>query len=278
MIIPLLKGAIEDTITMAKEEILELSDLRFFSLFLLTEFEVRDAVPLILEALTLHEDWPYQLFGDAATMMLPRILARFWDGDFESVDALVRNTELMEEMRRAAAETYIFLVRDGRITRDDAVERLRRHMRWAIDQNDGELASGLVLVMNTLAPAEAMDDIREAYCLELIHPFFINLEDVEKSVAGGREFVERQLERYPPTGMPDTIEELEGWAAFTEPPKPPAPEPRILPQVFAHADDALSAPLQGETTFEESRRNRIGRNDPCPCGSGKKYKKCCLRR
>jgi hypothetical protein len=20
----------------------------------------------------------------------------------------------------------------------------------------------------------------------------------------------------------------------------------------------------------------IGRNDPCPCGSGKKYKKCCM--
>ena len=23
--------------------------------------------------------------------------------------------------------------------------------------------------------------------------------------------------------------------------------------------------------------NKIGRNDPCPCGSGKKYKKCCGR-
>lgn len=22
--------------------------------------------------------------------------------------------------------------------------------------------------------------------------------------------------------------------------------------------------------------NKIGRNDPCPCGSGKKYKNCCL--
>jgi uncharacterized protein YecA (UPF0149 family) len=21
---------------------------------------------------------------------------------------------------------------------------------------------------------------------------------------------------------------------------------------------------------------KVGRNDPCPCGSGKKYKKCCL--
>ena len=23
---------------------------------------------------------------------------------------------------------------------------------------------------------------------------------------------------------------------------------------------------------------RVGRNDPCPCGSGRKYKKCCLPR
>lgn len=24
--------------------------------------------------------------------------------------------------------------------------------------------------------------------------------------------------------------------------------------------------------------SQLGRNDPCPCGSGKKYKKCCLPR
>jgi uncharacterized protein YecA (UPF0149 family) len=23
------------------------------------------------------------------------------------------------------------------------------------------------------------------------------------------------------------------------------------------------------------KEEKIGRNDPCPCGSGKKYKKCC---
>ena len=26
---------------------------------------------------------------------------------------------------------------------------------------------------------------------------------------------------------------------------------------------------------EPVRREKIGRNEPCPCGSGKKYKKCC---
>jgi len=23
---------------------------------------------------------------------------------------------------------------------------------------------------------------------------------------------------------------------------------------------------------------KVGRNEPCPCGSGKKYKKCCLKK
>jgi uncharacterized protein YecA (UPF0149 family) len=25
-----------------------------------------------------------------------------------------------------------------------------------------------------------------------------------------------------------------------------------------------------------AKKKKIGRNAPCPCGSGKKYKKCCL--
>src|SRR6266566_4383217 len=25
------------------------------------------------------------------------------------------------------------------------------------------------------------------------------------------------------------------------------------------------------------RKTKVGRNDPCPCGSEKKYKKCCLK-
>ena len=48
-------------------------------------------------------------------------------------------------------------------------------------------------------------------------------------------------------------------------------------------DDALDALAVFEEEEEEEpvkpaeNPNRsIGRNDPCPCGSGKKYKKCCL--
>ena len=30
--------------------------------------------------------------------------------------------------------------------------------------------------------------------------------------------------------------------------------------------------------FEDARRRRAGRNEPCPCGSGKKYKNCCMKK
>ncbi|MGV6827259.1 MAG: YchJ family protein [bacterium] len=38
--------------------------------------------------------------------------------------------------------------------------------------------------------------------------------------------------------------------------------------------------VDGEMPKPETQRNegpKVGRNDPCPCGSGKKYKKCCGR-
>ncbi|MBX3300704.1 MAG: UPF0149 family protein [Nitrospira sp.] len=34
----------------------------------------------------------------------------------------------------------------------------------------------------------------------------------------------------------------------------------------------------GDLDQEPSRRTKIGSNDPCPCGSGKKFKKCCGRK
>ncbi len=45
-------------------------------------------------------------------------------------------------------------------------------------------------------------------------------------------------------------------------------KPRIMPQV---------KPKAPETVHVEPVRvmPKVGRNDPCPCGSGKKYKKCC---
>jgi preprotein translocase subunit SecA len=49
-------------------------------------------------------------------------------------------------------------------------------------------------------------------------------------------------------------------------------KPKEQKLIFSGSGDAPAAkkPVKRES-------EKIGRNDPCPCGSGKKYKKCCGR-
>jgi hypothetical protein len=45
---------------------------------------------------------------------------------------------------------------------------------------------------------------------------------------------------------------------------------RALAGAFGEAASGTSKPFVNPGS-------KLGRNDPCPCGSGKKYKKCCMR-
>ena len=52
--------------------------------------------------------------------------------------------------------------------------------------------------------------------------------------------------------------------------------PRAVAQ-YAHMGRSIAEVLAGRDTDapEFTHEAKVGRNDPCPCGSGKKYKKCC---
>jgi len=42
--------------------------------------------------------------------------------------------------------------------------------------------------------------------------------------------------------------------------------------VFASAISSTGVPVMAKPRDDSG--HKVGRNDPCPCGSGKKYKKC----
>ncbi len=56
---------------------------------------------------------------------------------------------------------------------------------------------------------------------------------------------------------------------------------KVNPVTFAIKREQVAKPIEfsGDGTSSTNKTvrkgNKIGRNDPCPCGSGKKYKKCC---
>jgi uncharacterized protein YchJ len=47
-------------------------------------------------------------------------------------------------------------------------------------------------------------------------------------------------------------------------------------QIFAAASRSKSGvTARGGVKTVKREKAKVGRNEPCPCGSGKKYKKCC---
>jgi preprotein translocase subunit SecA len=58
-----------------------------------------------------------------------------------------------------------------------------------------------------------------------------------------------------------------------------APAPENVQYHHADYEEALAQPTENQSTDEEHKPfvrdgQKVGRNDPCPCGSGKKYKQC----
>ena len=51
------------------------------------------------------------------------------------------------------------------------------------------------------------------------------------------------------------------------------PRPRYFP-----VEQQVASTLESGKSNQETQQLKIGRNDPCPCGSGRKYKKCCLNK
>jgi hypothetical protein len=54
----------------------------------------------------------------------------------------------------------------------------------------------------------------------------------------------------------------------------PVPQ-RITDELNKPKKESIIPPYENQLPFKKPTPD-IGRNDPCPCGSGKKYKKCCL--
>lgn len=72
---------------------------------------------------------------------------------------------------------------------------------------------------------------------------------------------------------PATIQRMMGSNA------PPLDQLRKMlqnPEAVKRVRKMLNQSLNGPNKPQpKTKQNKIGRNDPCPCKSGKKYKKCC---
>jgi len=281
-VIPRLIGLIEDAIGAWEAGRNPAKNGHFFAFFLLAEFRAADALPVILKAISLPGEGPFELFGDAIHEALPGTLAALCgERDFELVAALIDDQALNRYVRWSAARALVAMVAAGTRTRDESVQRLRQSLRCAIDREDIDITAALVDALTDLYPEEAYEEIKEAYDKCVVESMVICLADVDQALQCARgEWLEQLGTRT--RLITDTVAELRHWAAFSEPRTRKGkhhPSPAPVPSLPAAAV-IPARPLRSESgapATQPTRRatGRVGRNEPCPCGSGKKFKKCC---
>jgi hypothetical protein len=238
-----------------------------YAFFLLAQFRDTRAYPYLLRFALLPGDLQYSLGGDFVTEDLGRVLASVCGGDVTGIQSLIENEEADEWARSAALKSLVALVAAGQKTREEVLSYFASLFRGKLTRQWSHVWDSLVARCCDLYPEDLIGDIEQAYEDGLVDPGFIGFDDVEHDIVTGKERVLARLAGNPHLQLvEDTVREMEWWACF-----------RHGPPSRDNWNSARSNIVPGRAGALSPVRTtpKIGRNEPCPCGSGKKYKKCC---
>lgn len=226
-----------------------------FAAFVLAQGRETRAFRPICATLNLQEEIADDLWGDMITEDLGRVLASVYDGDDAPLRFIMANADAHQYIRGATVpQAYACLVQGGRMQRDELEARAAEILGGGLERTysfawDGWLGLCADFGFTALAPL-----VREALDEDLCDPFFEEPERILSAVTSG------QTKALPyRTGLiDDVIADTEWWACWNQ-----------------SEESDLSPPPPGSPHVIPARSAKIGRNAACPCGSGKKYKKCC---
>jgi len=252
------------------------NEMPVYALFLLGQFRETRAFDPILR-IARHPNLDALLGEDVTSGGLDRILASICGGDLERLLPLVADDEADEYARNAGLRAAAILHREGAVGRDELVGFLRDCVNRHFGDKPGFFWSEWAMLVAELSLEELMGEADRLYERGLTDEGVIPRDEIRELAASARlSEIEEKTLRY----MDDTVGELENWACFGNmlPPAPPKrPEPQRAPCPSA-AELPLEEPklksAPSHATFVR-KGPKVGRNDPCPCGSGRKYKKCC---
>ena len=200
------------------------------------------------------------LLGDALHESMGEMLQRTCANRFEVLKELVEDETVNEYARSCALEALMNLTLAGEFPREEAEAYCLDLFGSKLEQQNRFVWNQVVTFAVSLRLKKAIPLIRLAYQAGWADSMGVSMESVLKKL------------RQPKSAEPKTFRSTEDivslfarqWADWS-------------PGGGDVSDSDLLTPLRMHW-----RKKRVaggkepGRNDPCPCGSGKKYKKCCI--
>ncbi|MDR1900966.1 MAG: DUF1186 domain-containing protein [Treponema sp.] len=238
-----------------------------YAMFLLAQYKEKEAFPKLVRILNAEESGLHYLLGDILTEDYYLILTSTFNGDTALLKQMIEGKTINQWARKAAADTLIVLYLNGVFKREEIVD----YYRTLLQRLSGESMSVLTgILLNQIIDArftELLPEVRILYDKGLVdidevcpHKDFIKAVNNHKIQS--LKFSTRQID--------DALTMMEKWAELEE--------FSIEDTVDKNNSDngELEDKPDNKDTGLKQTLKKIGRNDPCPCDSGKKYKKCCM--
>ena len=240
----------------------------FFIFHLLGGWREKSAYRPLARLLRCPTDDLDKVLGDFLLETSPRVMAAVFDGDPMPLYDIIYDQSVDPFIRGAMCQTIAIVTLQGELPHEETARFLRACYSELTPQEECWVWHGWQAAIAVLGLSELKPLVEEAFARGSISSTWLGPDDFEEDL-------QRALHHQPTlqasgnfTVFGDAIEELSRWSLF----QPEAPESPGYDEKLRRYFSAQREPTPAINPFKG-----VGRNDPCPCGSGKKFKKCCLR-
>jgi uncharacterized protein len=248
----------------------ETANALFFMVHLLGEKGETKAFPS-LRRLLLDKSASRTVLGNGITETLRGIIISTYDGDTTGLKEIIESSAADEFSRGAALEAMAYVTRTGSIA-DAETRAYLLHLLTELQPQAGcHVWTDWCISAANLGYEDFVGHVAELFRRRFVPHYDMTMNDFKEQLCRTLDDPARmagfEYDRIRP--FEDAIGTLSKWYGFSEQFK--IDEERRA----ARADEEPLLPTLDQPYINPNRQ--VGRNDPCPCGSGKKYKKCCLK-
>jgi hypothetical protein len=247
----------------------DVAKLLFLAFHLVGEWREKSAYRPLARFLRCPPEELDRVIGGAVTESSHRVMAAVFDGNPQPLYEIILDPAADQFARSRMCEAISMVTLRGEMQREHTASFLHACFAYLTPQQGCFVWNGWQSAIATLGLTELRPLVEEAFNRGSIDPTWMSLhhfdEDLEWALAHPDSPYQQEQEY---TLWSDTVEELSTWWCFSEDDSDDSKEHTFGPELYLPG--WLSEPAVNP--YRE-----IGRNDPCPCGSGKKFKKCCLQ-
>jgi Protein of unknown function (DUF1186)/SEC-C motif len=249
-------------------------DSLFFIFHLLGDWREKSAYRPLARLLRCSPDDVDEILGGSITETTHRVMAAVFDGDPGPLYEVILDPEADEYVRSRMLEAIAMVTLRGEMPRAEAARFLRACYSELEPQDECWIWHGWQSAIALLGLVELKPLVEQAFARGFISNGWLEFkhfeQDLQLAIDDPAALVRQSDGEYSLFG--DTIEELSTWYCFR-------------PEEVRRKEEEITRKerekIQQNTVLWRAgtavnRYKNVGRNDPCPCGSGRKFKKCCL--